>query len=141
MRLAAQPGKVAAKPVVHAFDGGVEHPLVSQQRVEARQNEIVLNRVEGESLTTTLQQLLVPKGIQALFYVGFATNLCIIEKPYGIEAMSKEGFTTILMRDCTAALEYPDTVKDEWGKAVATDRIMYLYGFSCLSTDFIGGFN
>jgi nicotinamidase-related amidase len=59
-----------------------------------------------------LQRLLADRQILHLFYVGFATNICVPFRDYGMRAFRKRGYNPILLRDCTTAIEAHDTVDD-----------------------------
>lgn len=116
--------------VIHAFEG---YPEAKAVESTDKSEPIVSDTLE-------LDSILRQGNITTLFYMGFATNLCVIEKPYGIRKMHELGYKIILIRDCTAAVEYPDTADDECATRSAIRRIEYLYGRSTLSKDFIGGF-
>ena len=59
-----------------------------------------------------LHRLCAARGILHLFYAGFAANICIPFKDYGMRAFHARGYHTILLRDCTTAIEGHDTVDD-----------------------------
>lgn len=59
-----------------------------------------------------LHRLLKDRGILHLFYAGFATNICVPFRDYGMRAFRKRGYNLILLRDCTTAIETHDTVDD-----------------------------
>jgi nicotinamidase-related amidase len=59
-----------------------------------------------------LHRLCRDRGILHLFYAGFAANICIPFKDYGIRAFHARGYNCILLRDCTTAIEGHDTVQD-----------------------------
>jgi len=44
------------------------------------------------------------KGITHLFYTGCATNMCVINRPFGMENMTCYGFPCVVIRDLTEAL-------------------------------------
>ena len=62
-----------------------------------------------------LHRLCAAHGILHLFYAGFAANICIPYKDYGMRAFHARGYHTILLRDCTTAIEGHDTVDDQAG--------------------------
>lgn len=45
-----------------------------------------------------------------LLYAGFATNVCIQNRCYGMRPMRDRGYNTILLRDGTAAIESAETI-------------------------------
>ncbi|HET7768343.1 MAG TPA: isochorismatase family protein [Chloroflexota bacterium] len=57
-----------------------------------------------------LHRLCAARGILHLFYAGFAANICIPFKDYGMRAFHARGYHTVLLRDCTTAIEGHDTV-------------------------------
>ncbi len=56
-----------------------------------------------------LHALLAERKRLHLFYVGYVTNGCIMERDYGVRQMSYLGYPIILLRDCTTALETSET--------------------------------
>lgn len=62
-----------------------------------------------------LHRLCVDRGVLHLFYAGFAANICIPFKDYAIRAFRARGYNTILLRDCTTAIEGHDTIGDLTG--------------------------
>ena len=56
-----------------------------------------------------LHRLLKHKKILYLFYAGFAANMCIPFRDYGMRAMKDRGYSPVLIRDCTTAIEVADT--------------------------------
>ena len=66
-----------------------------------------------------LHRLLAHRELLHLVYVGFHTNICVRNRPYGIEAMAGRGYNPILLRDCTQAIESHDTLEEELHKQIA----------------------
>lgn len=56
-----------------------------------------------------LHRLLKQKQILHLFYTGFAANMCVPFRDYGMRAMRDRGYNIILIHDCTTAIEISDT--------------------------------
>lgn len=57
-----------------------------------------------------LQAFLSHRKILWLFYCGFATNICVLFRDYGMVAMSRQrGYEAILVRDATTGIETADT--------------------------------
>ncbi len=56
-----------------------------------------------------LHRLLKHRGILHLFYAGFAANMCVPFRDYGMRALKDRGYDIILIRDCTSAIEVADT--------------------------------
>ncbi len=84
-----------------------------------------------------LHRLLAHQEILHLLFVGFFTNVCVRNRDYGIEAMSQRGYNTILLRDCTTAIESHDTVDKELHKKIAIREMETLYAWSATSTDIL----
>ncbi len=61
-----------------------------------------------------LHQLCRDQQILHLFYAGFAANICIQLRDYGIRAMHDRGYHTTLLRDCTTAIEGSHTLEGQW---------------------------
>ena len=49
------------------------------------------------------------KGINALVYTGFASNMCVIGRRMGMIPMVHHGFKLFFVPEASAAVEYPDT--------------------------------
>jgi nicotinamidase-related amidase len=77
------------------------HPLIRPVGTEP----VVL---DGEEL----HRLCAQRKILHLVYVGFNTNACIMLRDYGLPAMNRRGYTTILVRDGTFGMETAQTSKD-----------------------------
>jgi len=59
-----------------------------------------------------LHRLLKDRKILHLFYAGFATNICVLYRDYGMDAMCKRGYNLVLVRDCTPGIENLYTIAD-----------------------------
>jgi len=75
------------------------HPLVLPEPGDW----LVANGVE-------LHALCRERGVLHLIYAGFAANMCVPYRDYGIRAMRARGYHCLLLRDCTTAIEGHDTV-------------------------------
>jgi nicotinamidase-related amidase len=87
-----------------------------------------------------MHRVLKKLGILHLFFAGFATNMCLQHRDYGIRAFSERGYNTILIRDCTTAVEAHDTVESLLGTRVFAQEIEMKYSFSVSSIDFISAY-
>ena len=69
--------------------------------------------------TNQFHRALRRRGIENLIYTGFATDMCILRAPGGIQPMFSLGYRTLLMRDATLGVEYTDTFEERamtaWG--------------------------
>ena len=54
------------------------------------------------------------RGILHLFYAGFAANICVQRRDYGVWAMLDRGYNIVLLRDCTTAIEHAETWDGMW---------------------------
>ena len=59
-----------------------------------------------------LHRLLERRGGLFLFYMGFAANMCVPFRDYGMRAMKDRGYEVILVEDCTTAIEVEDTASE-----------------------------
>ena len=86
-----------------------------------------------------MNEVLKMKTILNLIYVGFATNICLIQKPGAMREMGPtRGYRTILIRDCTTAVETHNTVKDLVMTKLWIEWIeMEGLGYTTTSDDFI----
>ncbi len=77
------------------------------------------------------------RGIENLVYTGFATDMCILRAPGGIEPMAGYGYRTYLMRDATIGVELPDTFEERVATRWAIGYFETHYGDTLLTDDFI----
>ena len=77
-----------------------------------------------------LHSLLRDKRILHVLYAGFATNWCVTNKNYGLQAMSTRGYNVVLLRDATTAVETHDSFQDEMMKKTAIRTAEMMTGFS-----------
>ncbi len=99
--------------------------------VAPKQNDYVI--ISGSHLHKILKKL----GILHLFYVGFATNMCLQHRDYGMRAMSERGYNLILIRDCTTALESHETLDNLLITRLFAHEIEMKYAFSTDSARFV----
>ena len=72
-----------------------------------------------------------------LIYTGFATNLCILDSPAVMKEMQRYGYRCLLLRDCTLAVEFPDTLEDLTHTRVAIRAIEKWVGATVALADFL----
>jgi len=78
------------------------------------------------------------KKIDTLFYVGFMADLCLVNIPGAIREMShKFKYRCVVLRDCTTAYEFAETVDGSWMTFAAIRLIESGMGYSATSDDFI----
>jgi len=95
--------------------------------------------LEDDEVIATGQQLheqLRARGILHLLYVGFATNWCIMGRDYGIRAMRNRGYNTILLRDATTGVEFPDTLPTLFATEISIREAEQVWGFTASNADF-----
>lgn len=93
---------------------------------------------DGVIITTRQFDYLCRKrGIDTILFVGFMADYCVMGSPGGIEDMCALGYRCILLRDCTTAHEYADTIATGAMTKAAVRRVEYAYGWSALSADVI----
>ncbi len=84
-----------------------------------------------------LQRLLKDKRLLHLVYVGFATNMCLMGRDFAVRPMAWLGYNTIVLRDCTTAVEFDASLAELTATRMALAEMEHFYGYSALSTDFI----
>lgn len=84
------------------FNDIIENWVIAKEMVPQKGDVVIRT---GEELHHILER----RKILYLFYVGFATNICMLNRDYGMKAMSKRGFEIILARDATTGVEYAHT--------------------------------
>ena len=83
-----------------------------------------------------LHRLCHHQGLIHLFYAGFAANICVQRRDYGVWAMLERGYNITLLRDCTTAIEHSETWDGMWlTKASILD--MELRAASVTSDEFL----
>lgn len=85
-------------PKDQVFDDIIKNRSIIPEAVPQEGDHVILN---GDQL----HRLLKHKQILHLFYVGFAANMCVPFRDYGMRAMKDRGYNIILVRDCTTAIE------------------------------------
>ncbi len=58
-----------------------------------------------------LHGVLAERRVHTLLYAGFAANMCVPHRDYGMRAMGKRGYDVVLIEDCTTAIEVADTLE------------------------------
>jgi nicotinamidase-related amidase len=81
---------------------------------------------EGDQLCAHL----FARGIKFLIYTGVHTNMCVLNRSFGIKKMLRRGFRTALVRDLTDAMynpEKPPYVSHDEGVALVVGYIEKFY--------------
>ncbi len=83
--------------------------IIAERRVIAE-----VEPTDGDSVIfdgDQLHNVLRARQVHTLFYVGFAANMCVLHRDYGMRAMAARGYDVVLVRDATTAIEMADTVE------------------------------
>jgi len=84
-----------------------------------------------------LHRLCRDRAILHLLYAGFATNMCVLYRDYGMRAMQQRGYNVILLRDCTTAIEASHTLEEEGLTQWSILEIEMVVGTSLTSDELI----
>ena len=96
-----------------------------------------LQPVDGDLVISSgamMHRLMKERSIKVLFYCGFATNMCLIDKPGAIRDMHGRGYLPIVIRDATTGTENAETIDGLWITHALIDQIEMLWGYS-VTTD------
>lgn len=118
----------------HGKDHPTQSPLAKMDRA---QTTLPLPGEPFVHQTGQLDRALRRRGIENLIYAGFATDMCVLRAPGGIEPMAPREYRLFLMRDATIGVECPDT----FGERIATRwAVRYFethFGDTVLCEDFV----
>ncbi|MDR2403623.1 MAG: isochorismatase family protein [Spirochaetaceae bacterium] len=95
-------------------------------RIEIDQENDLICGDEGGALRSCL----AAKGITNLFYMGVHTNMCVLNRSFGIKSMLKRGFHPCLVRDLTDCMynpAMPPYVSHDEGTALIAGYIEKFY--------------
>ena len=99
------------------------HPMV-----EPRGNDVVV--ATGEEFHQFCRQ----RKVCVLFFLGFYTNICVLFRDYGMVAMKDRGYRTVLVRDCTTAIESAQSQAD-LGHTAAIVHLLELTDHCSISSE------
>ena len=94
-----------SEPSDQAIDDIVKNRRIIAEVSPQNGDEVIVNGGQ-------LHRLLRHKKILYLFFAGFAANICVPFRDYGMRAMKDRGYEIVLIRDCTTAIETADTIED-----------------------------
>jgi len=109
-------------------------PLTRMDRAE------LLEPLDGEPLVFTTEELhgvLQERGIENLVYSGFATDMCVLRAPGGVEPMAARSYRMFLLRDATVGVECPDTFDERLATRWAIRYFETHFGDTFTTADFI----
>jgi nicotinamidase-related amidase len=118
----------------HGLDYPIRSPLSRMDRVK------LVEPQEGEPFACTTEELhevLVERGIRNLIYTGFATDMCILRAPGGVEPMAARDYRMFLLRDATVGVECPDTFEERLATRWAIRYFETHFGDTMTTMDFI----
>ena len=84
-----------------------------------------------------LHRLCKKHEILFLLYAGFAANMCVPFRDYGMRAMKGRGYDVILLRDCTSAIEVADTYNEMLLTTAAVVDVEQTVGYTVESGDVV----
>lgn len=71
---------------------------------------------EGDDVVITtgehMHRFCRDRKIVHLIYAGFATNICVQFRDYGMRPMASRGYNVMLVRDATMGIEFADTLEN-----------------------------
>lgn len=109
--------------VIHAYHSGE----VADDCVPVA-GEMIVDSANTRDDCEELKDYLESKNISTLIYAGYATNMCILNRPVGIINMSRVGYNVILLRDCTLAVENEVSREGQWAKEMAVFMVELNWG-------------
>lgn len=118
----------------HGRDYDHKSPLVGMDRAK------VVAPLEGEPLvyrTADLVRHLGERGIENLIYAGFATDMCVLRAPGGIEDTAGLDYRVLLIRDATLGVEFPDTLRERLSTRWAIRFFESHYGDTITTEEFV----
>lgn len=125
-------------------DGGCDgNAEFGQQWPWTRQHEAI-EILEGDAITDSGEEiagLFKEKGITNVILLGVHTNMCIVNRPFGLRNMVRLGKNVVLMRDLTDAMYNPEMdprVSHFAGTALMIEYIEKYISPTIVSTDFTG---
>ena len=103
--------------------------------VEPKQGEYVVRKqMYSGFFDTCLETLLRNLRIKNLIVVGFAANACV----HGtLNDALYRSYRIVLLRDCTAAMEYHDTMEDQTITRYIVRHVEAFLGYTATSHDFV----
>jgi nicotinamidase-related amidase len=87
--------------------------------------------------TGQLDRALRRRGIENLIYTGFATDMCVLRAPGGIEPMASREYRLFLMRDATIGVECPDMFAERIATRWAVRYFETHFGDTVRCDDFV----
>lgn len=111
-----------------------DSPLASMQRaalVAPQDDEPLV--FYSDQLDTYLQT----RGIETIFYTGFAADMCLLGAEGGARAMLARGYRCIVLRDATVGVETPQSFSERLSTRYALQLFEWKIGYGTTSTAFL----
>ncbi len=128
-------------------DGGSDTPEVDRYRPNTRVWKRQIATIEIDETVdgisdsgVEIYKFLKDKGILYYFIMGVHTNMCVLNRSFGIKQMSRTGLKVALVRDLTDAMYNPARapyVSHDAGTALVCDFIEKFYCPSLFSKDLL----
>lgn len=121
---------------------GVDYPgPVWKTHTEEFDIAKLLKPLPDESVFVTgwqLNGLCRRENISVLIYAGFMADLCLLNIPGAIREMTNTfRYKCVVLRDCTTAYEYEETIEGKWMTFAAIRLVESEFGYSATAEDFI----
>ena len=84
-----------------------------------------------------LDEYLQARGIETLFYTGFAADMCLLGAEGGAQAMLARGYRCIVLRDATVGVETPQSFAERLSTRYAIHLFEWKVGYGTTSKGFI----
>lgn len=123
-----------AKPAEPVRDAWIE------EQMEGRKIIDILDPQPEDFVIATgeqLHRLCRHEGIVHLFYCGFAANMCVPGRDYGMREFNRRGYNLILLRDGTTAIEAATTVEALALTEAAIMEVEMLLGFTLTCAELV----
>jgi Isochorismatase family len=114
--------------ILHAAHDREIHPLVRPLPAETE----ILGEFHD---TDVVSGALSDAGIRHLIYLGYFSNMCIVQRSVGMLEMHKRGFDTILVRDASVAKETKESIAGEWFHKAAVHFVELNFGASTTAAE------
>lgn len=118
-------------------DGGVneKNPNFKRDDVDLHPSIEVSNTDAMSDNSKEILNYLNHHDIKLLLVVGVHTNMCVLDRPYGIKNLARYGFPMALVRDLTDPMVKPDGIKVK-DRDDAKDKIVkFIEQYFCPSVD------
>ena len=123
-----------AKPAEPVRDAWIEQYTAHRRIIDTLEPE-----AEDFVIATgeQLHRLCRDRGIVHLFFCGFAANMCVMMRDYGMREFNRRGYNLILLRDGVTAIEAASTVDTLAMTEAAIVETEMLLGFTLTTAELI----